>query len=326
MSIKIIILVALAGLFFTPASFAQEASVIATVNDQPVTTFDIQQRIKLLEFLGQKGPVDRRKIGNALIDDVVKIGEATRLKIDPTEADVDDRLKGMAKGLKTDLTGLEKKLDAQGLSLNNFRRYVAAQMSFSRLLGSKYKEKVQVDPNEVDQKLKSVTAEINGQVNKLKADPRRQPITVFSIIQIDFPVEGGDPQLLQSRAIEAGQFIQKFKGCSSARAAASGIFNVKIGKKLEADGRKLPPPLKSALIAKGVGSAIGPMRGPQGIQAIAYCGTRTIKPPPINVTMPTRQQMETVALNEKFDKVEKKYMAIMRKSAVIEYKDQSYVQ
>ncbi len=303
---------------------AQEASVIATVNDHPVTSFDIDQRIKLLSILGQSGGFDRKKIGNALIDDVVKIDEARRYKIDPTEKEIDERLGGMAKGLKTDMAGLEGKLGKQGLTLNTMRQYVSAQMSFSRLLTAKYKEKIAVDPGEVDKKMAEVTADINGKVKKIMADPRRQPIEVYSILQVDFPVEGDDPQLLQSRAIEVGQYLQKFKGCGSARAAASGIFNVKIGKVIEADGRKLPAPLKAALQAKGIGGAIGPVRGPKGVQAIAWCGKRMITPPKINAPLPTRQQIENMALNEKFDRVEQKYLAIMRKGAVIEYKDQSF--
>ena len=93
---------------------------------------------------------------------------------------------------------------------------------------------------------------------------------------------------------------------------------------MEADAKKLPPPLKAALIAKGVGHAIGPVRGPKGVQAIAWCGQRTITPPKINAPLPTRAVIENMALNEKFDKVEQKYLAIMRKGAVIEYKDQSF--
>ena len=42
--------------------------------------------------------------------------------------------------------------------------------------------------------------------------------------------------------------------------------------------------------------------------------------------MPTRQQVENVVLNEKYGAVEQKYVALMRKNAIIEYKDQSYAQ
>ena len=306
--------------------FAQVAEVIATVNDTPVTSYDIDQRIRLLGILGQKNGFDRRKIGNDLINDVVKISEAKRYKIEPTEKEVDAALAGMAKGLKTDLKGLQDKFANQGLSLVSYRQYVSAQMSMSRLLSAKFKQKVQLDPGEADKKLAEIKADMNSKINKLMSDPRNQPILVYSIILIDFPVEGNDPQLRQSRAIEAAQYIQKFKGCSSARAAASGIFNVKVGKGIEADTRRLPKQLKAELDKRGIGYAIGPIPAKAGIQVIAYCGNRTIAPKRPNAPLPTKDVIERVALNEKFDKVENKYVMIMRKNAVIEYKDQSYVQ
>ncbi len=306
---------------------AQESVVIATVNDVPITTFDIDQRIRLLEILGQGGAKpDRRKIANALIDDVVKIAEAKSNRMDATEADIDDRLKRMAGGLKTDQAGLTAKLKGQGISMTALRDYLASQMAFGRLLNVKYKEKVEADPAAVDQKMAAIKSEINGKIAKVMADPRMQPITVYSIMEINFPVEGNDPQLLQSRAIEAGQYLQRFKGCGSAKSAASGIFNVKVGKKIEADGKRLPKQLKALFDSKGPGNAYGPMRSPNGIQVVAYCGTKKITPPKPNAQMPTRQQIENAVLNERYAAVEQKYVSLMRKHAVIEYKDQSYAQ
>ena len=324
LSFSTLITVLLLG-FGVPA-VAQVAEVIATVNDTPVTSYDIDQRIKLLGLLGQNGGFDRRKIGNDLINDVVKISEAKRYKIEPTEKEIDAALGGMAKGLKTDLQGLQDKFAKQGLSLISYRQYVSAQMSMSRLLSAKYKEKVQLDPGEAEKKMAQIKADMTIKINKLMADPRNQPILVYSIVVIDFPVESNDPQLRQSRAIEAAQYIQKFKGCSSARAAASGIFNVRVGKTIEADSRKFPPQLKAEFNKRGIGRAVGPIPAKTGIQVIAYCGNRTIAPKRPNAPLPTKDVIERVALNEKYDKVERKYVMLMRKNAVIEYKDQSYVQ
>jgi peptidyl-prolyl cis-trans isomerase SurA len=318
----------IAAAFMTMVSpvHAQVAEVIATVNDTPVTSYDIDQRIRLLGILGQTGGFDRRKIGNDLINDVVKISEAKRYRIEPTEKEIDQALAGMAKGLKTDLRGLQDKFAKQGLSLISYRQYVSAQMSMSRLLSAKYKEKVQLDPGEAESKMAEIKADMAKKINKLMADPRNQPILVYSIVVIDFPVESNDPQLRQSRAIEAAQYIQQFKGCSSARAAAAGIFNVRVGKTVEADSRRLPKQLKAEFDKRGIGKAIGPIPAKTGIQVIAYCGNRTIAPKRPNAPLPTKDVIERVALNEKYDKVERKYVMIMRKNAVIEYKDQSYVQ
>lgn len=302
--------------------------MIAVVNDQPVTSFDIDQRINLLQVLnpGMKTGLDRKKIGNDLINDVVKIAEAKLNHFDPTEKEIDDRIGVLAKNYKTDVKGFASRLKARGISMGALGQYIAAQMAFGRLMQVKYKEKIEADPAAVDQKLASIKSELNGKVAKIMADPRMKPITVYSIMEINFPTGGNDPQLLQSRAIEAGQYVSRFTSCSNAQAAASGIFNVKVGPKIEADSRKLPAPLKKLLSSRGPGHAYGPMRGPSGVQVIAYCGNRTITPPKPNVQLPTRQQIENVVMNDRYNQVEAKYVAIMRKSAIIEYKDQAYAQ
>jgi peptidyl-prolyl cis-trans isomerase SurA len=313
------------GLLLQPAQ-AQQAVVIATVNDKPVTSFDVLQRATLMKALGETRTLSPKELANDIIDDVVKIDEATKLKINPTDKDIEDRLSEVAKSLKTDVPGLKSKLNAQGVTTQSLIEFFNAQMSFGRIVGTKYRVQVNVTDADVDKKMEDIKNEISGKVSKMEADPRRQPIKVYNLLQIDLPVESADPQLLQSRAIEAQQIVAKFKGCGSAKAATAGIFNVKIGKQLEADSRRLPPPMKAGFDKGGVGSAIGPVRGPKGLQVLGFCGTRMVTPPKINVTMPTRDQVKSMAFNQKFDELKVKYTAILRKSAVIEYKDPAYAQ
>jgi peptidyl-prolyl cis-trans isomerase SurA len=313
------------ALLLNPAQ-AQQAVVIATVNDKPVTSYDVLQRAALMKALGDPREQNPKLLANEIIDDIVKIDEATKLKINPTDKDIDDRLQEVAKNLKTDVPSLKKKLNDQGISTQALTQFFAAQISFGRLAGTKFRIQVNVTDADVDKKMADIKAEINGKVSKLEADPRRQPIKVYTLLQIDLPVDTPDPQLLQSRAIEAQQIVSKFKGCASAKKAAAGIFNVKVGQQIEADSRKLPPPMKAAFDKNGVGSAIGPVRGPKGLQVLGYCGTRMITPPKLNVTMPTRDQVKSMALDQKFQDVKVKYSAILRKSAVIEYKDPAYAQ
>ncbi|MBG1232028.1 hypothetical protein [Aestuariivirga litoralis] len=308
-------------------AMAQEA-VIATVNDHPVTGFDVQQRINLMKFMGESRPekLTRKAAANAIINDYVKIDEAKLGNINPSEKEVDERLRQIAQNLKTDDAGLKAKLASAGLSMTVLRITASAQMAMSRLLTAKYREKVAVDPADVDKKLAAIKSDINGKVQKMEADPRRQPVKVIQLQEVNFPVEGNDPQLIQSRAIEANVVAQKLTSCGGIKAAASGIFNVQVGRKIEADARKLPPPMQAQIAKMKVGRALGPIRYAKGIQLLAYCGSRVLTPPPINVTLPTRDQVETMAMNEKYQAAEDKYVALMRKNAVIEYKDPSYAQ
>ncbi len=305
-----------------------EDGLIAVVNDHPITGLDIDQRIKLLNFLGFKDPakLERKAIANALIDDWIKIDEATLGKLNPTDKEVDQRVATMAKTLNTDAAGLSAKLTAAGTSVDVLRRYATAQFAMDRLLQGKFHEKLSVDPKDVDKKFAEIQADINGKVAKIESDPARRPVKVIELQEINFPVEGNDPQLLQSRAIEAAQVAQKVTSCGNIKAAASGIFNVQVGKKIEADGRKLPPPLKAQIDKQGIGHAVGPIRYANGIQLLAYCGSRMVTPPKLDIPTVTKQQVQNVVMNEKYSALEQKYVAQMRKTAIIEYKDPSYAQ
>lgn len=311
-------------------ALAEGQRIIATVNDRPVTTLDIDQQIRLQALLGGRtgGEGQRKKALNSVINEIVKIEEAKRFRMDASDRDIEARVGEIAKALKTDSTGLEGKLRKQGIGMRALRQYVSAQISFSRLLRFKYKDDVKINQAEVDRKFAQVKADIDGRLRKAMSDPRMKPVSVYSLLEIGFPIENmKDPAanaILQSRASEAAQFGSRFKNCKTARAAASGIFNVKVGKMLEADASRLPKPLRNLLDSKGPGRVYGPMRSQDGLQMIAFCSKRSVVPPKPQVSYPTRAQIENAVVGEKYDSVEAKYVGQMRKSAIIEYKDATF--
>lgn len=311
-----------------PPAAAEAQRVIVIVNDQAITERDISQRVSILRILGDPAAeqAGRKKILQALIDEQVKLSEAKKYNLTPTEAEVTSHVQRMAKNMKTDEAGLLAKLKKQGISEATFRRYISAQTGFNRIIASKYKEDVKVSDADVDRKFNEIKTTANSKIAAIMNDPRMQPLTVYTIMEISLPVEGKDDMLLQARAVEAAQYAKRFKGCGSARQAAEGIFNVKIGKKVDADAKKLPKPMKAALDKAGVGKAVGPMRGPGGIQLLALCGVRKLTPPKPNFQMPTRDQVENLLINEKYDGYEEEYLKTARNSLYVEYRDPSYSQ
>jgi peptidyl-prolyl cis-trans isomerase SurA len=308
-------------------ALAQNQGVVATVNDVPITTLDIDQNLQLMKILGENPEVpDSRKAAlRTMIDEIIKIAEAKKYKVNASDKEIDAQIERVAKSLKTDSVGLQTLLKKYGISLSLLKQRVAAQIAFSRILAGKYQVKISVDPAEVDKKFADIKSGLEEKVNTIMNDPRMKPMQIYTILEIDLPVENAsDPMLLQARAVEASQLIQRFKGCETARAAASGIFNVKIGKKIEAVAAKIPKPMKQALDNVGPGKAMGPARGPNGIQIIGFCGKSTLQPPKPKYQLPTRQQVEIMISNEKYAAVEAKYMGEMRKRAYVEYKDPAY--
>ena len=330
---RILLAAALAGsliafpVLSSPA-LAETQGVVVVVNDKPVTELDITQRIALLKIVGdaRTDGMSRKQALQSLIDEQVKIAEATRLKLLPTDADVKDQIGRMAKNMKVAPDELLARLKKQGISDTTFRQYVRALMGFNRIISSKYRSDIKVSGSDIDAKFNDIKTKANAQISKIMNDPRMKGVTVFSLLEINLPVEANDPMLLQSRAIEARQYMQRFKGCGNAKAAADGIFDVKIGKKFEADAAKLPPQMRAALEKAGQGRAVGPMRNKAGIQLVAFCGSRKIKPPKPDFKMPTREQVERALINEKYDGLEEDYLKTIRGNVYVEYRNSSYAQ
>ena len=318
-----------AAVELSPAAWAEsQGGIVAVANDQPITERDITQRIALRKMLGDlpSDGMSRKEALRNLIDDQVKIMEATRLMMLPPDSEVTDRIERIAKGMKLSKEELIAKLKKEGISEANFRKYVQASLAFSRIIGAKYREEVKASDSEVDAKMAEIQNKVDTQMSKILKDPRMQPLTVYSLMEVTLPLDSEDPMLLQSRAIEAQQVLKNFKGCGNAKASAEGIFNVKFGKPFDADGAKLPKPMKQALDKAGAGRAIGPMRGKGGIQLIALCGTRKITPPKPDFKMPTREQVQRLVINDKYDKLEEDYLKLAREKVYVEYRDQSYAQ
>ena len=299
----------------TPAA-AQSQRLVVVVNDNPITNYDINQRMKLNRVLGvsQGSQKQQRKRAlSELINDVITRSEAQRLKLEFKKEQIDKTIDGMAKGAGLTTASLTSKLRKNGISIKTFRQQVEDTLVFRYLMRRKYNVNVDISDAEVDRRY-----------NKITSDPRLKPVHIFEIREIDLPVENASEamrsQLEYARAVEAQQIMKRYKGCSSARKAASGIFNVKVGQVVQAPADKLPNEMRKVLLNAGTKRLIGPMRGPKGIRLIGFCGQRTLKPP-----KPPRDAVKNMLLNEKYQKASERVMRDLRRRAFIDYKDKSAV-
>ncbi len=315
------------GSIAVPAT-AKTQGVVVIVNDQPITERDITERMTLLDVLGDagRGKLTRNAALRSLIDEQVKIAETVKFRQQATDIEVKDQIARMAKGMDTSVDGLIGRLKKTGVSETAFKRYVGTLIGFNRVIGGKFRGQITVTDGDVDAKMAEIKGKATSEIAKIMNDPRMKGVTVFSLMEIHLPVEGNDSMLLQARAVEAQQVLKRFKGCGNLRAAAEGVFNVKQGRKFDADATKLPKPLRAALEKAGIGRAVGPMRGKGSIQLLAFCATRKLTPTRPDFKMPTREQVERGLKNEKYDGLEEQYLKTIRGNVYIEYRNPNYAQ
>ena len=297
-------------------SLKNAQGVAVTVDDIPVTNFDISQRINLENALGARLTTDfptRKRVLGTLVNEKVAKSKASQLKFEIPKKDLDARIDNMVKRMNVSRADLEKRLAEKGVNEGTLK---------SQIEGTLYIRWV-MSQQQTDTKVEIDEATVDAKYNEIISDPSLQPVTVVTLQQVDLPVEKTTEamrqQLLYARSVEARQIMQRYKGCRSIKAASKDVFNVKMGKRLEADLSKLPPQLRKALREAGSRKMIGPIPGPTGIRLIANCGTRKIEPP-----RPSREQVKASLRNERFEAVIQQAMAKAREDSFIDYKDPAF--
>lgn len=297
-------------------SLKNAQGVAATVDDLPVTNFDISQRINLENALGSRLSADfatRKRILETLVNEKVAKSKASKVNFKIPDKDLEKRIDDMVGRMKVSRTALVQRLGDKGVDQGTLKNQIEGSM-YIRWVMSQQNQATKVEVDE---------AAVDAKYNEIISDPRLKPVTVITLQQVDLPVEKTTEamrqQLLYARSVEGQQIMQRYKGCRSLRAASKDVFNVKIGKRLEADLGKLPAPLRKALREAGTRKMIGPIRGPSGIRLIANCGTRKITPP-----RPTREQVKASLRNERYEAVIRQAMAEARKDSFVDYKDPAF--
>ena len=307
-----LLLLVLALLFLqAPGSPAGATRVLALVNDYPVTDFDVAQRQKLSRIIG--GPRDRKGAFRAVVNNAVLVTEAKKLGIEVSDSQVEKALQRMAKGMGG-MDRLKRALSKAGVRMSTMRDYVRSTILF-QLLARRMGKTIKAEVND---------AEVERRYRKILADPRLKPVTVYDLREVLLPLDAADPvmrkQLAYARLAEAQQIMQRYRGCRTLRQATADIFNVRISKPIQADAARMPPRLRQAIRKAGTRRLVGPMRAPQGIQLLALCGIRNIKPP-----RPSKEQVRQIVRSEAINREVERVMRQLRRKAFIEYKDRKLV-
>ena len=307
-------LVLLFGIFILTVPFslpAHAGKVLALVNDYPVTDFDVQQKQRLNRIIG--GPRDRKGAFRAAVNEAVLLTEAKKLGIEISNAKIDKAVEQMAKNLGG-MAKLKAVLRKNGVRLETLRRYVRSTILF-RIFSTRMGRtlKTTVDEKEVEQRYR-----------KILNDPRLKPVTIYKLREVLLPIDDPNPvtrkQLAIARLAEAQQIAARYRGCGSLKKITSDIFNVRISPVIQADPRRMPKAIVKAIRNAGTKRLIGPMRAPNGIQLLAFCGTRKIVPPKPDKKL-IRQMVQAEVINREVEKV----MRQLRRKAYIEYKDPKLV-
>jgi peptidyl-prolyl cis-trans isomerase SurA len=291
-------------LFAWPNAPLHAQSVAVMVNGEPITTFDIEQRSRLIQISTHKTPT-RQQVIDELIDEKVKVKEAKKYGVNPTSADIDQSYASMGTRMRMSPDQLTKSLASQGVRPDTIKARLKADLVWGSLVRGRFKDSLLVSDRDVNEALKSSG---DDQSKTEGFEYQMRPIVLIV-------PRGAAASVMEARRKEADSLRERVQSCEEATSIFKAMRNATIRDTVVKTSADLPPPLRDLLDKTPVGHLTPPEITRQGVEMVAICGKKAT-----SVDTPKKKEIREKMFTAKYEKKSKDYLDDIRKSAMIEYR------
>ncbi|MFS2317921.1 peptidylprolyl isomerase [Maricaulis sp. D1M11] len=280
------IVASLSVLSFTPAALAQQDTspapqgqiegIAATVNDEPITTLDVRNRMRLIVASSgiQPDPQSLPRIYDqalsGLIDESLQLQAASEYEIEVTDEEVNDSIRDLASRSNTTVDAITNDLRASGVDVSTLRRQLEAEIAWQILVNGRYGSRIRVSDQQITQSLE-----------RLVASASQPQYRIFEIL-VEIPSAQAEDQAVQRvltilQQLQSGasfpDLARQFSDAPSAR--TGGDIGWIVASQLPQEVSNIMPQLVGAFEANGGRGALSnPVRVPGGFMVVALIGVR----------------------------------------------------
>jgi peptidyl-prolyl cis-trans isomerase SurA len=240
-------------------------SIVATVNDESISDFELRQRVALylaLQGINQQlTPEQRTRMRNQLLEvlesEKLQLQEAVKKKITVSPVEVDKRLNGMTQDYHFTIEQLRVNLANAGASEDALRAQITASIAWQKAVQDEYSDRVNITPDMIDAEI----ARYAEGANK----PHYRVMEIF--LPVDNPEQDAkvkkDAQEVETQLHQGAPFPVVARQFSQHPSAATGGDMGWIN-----DGQ-LAPELNDAVRKLEVGGMTDPIRSTGGYYILA---------------------------------------------------------
>src|SRR5579875_581529 len=246
----------------SPARPAFAQSIVASINGDPITNIDIDERMKMLRVLHKTATRDAAI--ESLFRDRLEIQETNKFNVDLKDSDIGQQIVKAAKDLKMTPEALVGALDHAGVTADHYKAHFRADMAFFIL--------VQALNKGVEASEEQVRAELAKQGGKAASG------TEYTVREIIFAIpHGATTESLNARAHEAEELRTRFTDCESGLPMARAVNDVTVRDPLIKTSLEMNDALRQLLDKTPTGHLTQPQRSSEGLEMIAVCSKGAAK-------------------------------------------------
>ncbi|HXX06872.1 MAG TPA: SurA N-terminal domain-containing protein [Pseudolabrys sp.] len=283
-----------------------QAQVVVIANGSPITEFDIQQRMKLVANSAQKPPT-RQEVINELIDDRLKIARGKYYGFEIGNDEVENAFNGMATRQHITSQQFAQVLERAGISPNTVKARIRAELTWQQIIRGKYSSSLQVGDSDIANALKERNDSDQSAVGY-----------VYTLYPVTIVIPRGSSEgVIAVKRSEAENLRGRFSSCNEGLALARSLRDVAVREPVSRSSADLTPQLRELLGNMQVGRLTTPEVTAQGLQMFAVCNKKES-----TSESPLKREMREQIFSKRFESESKKYLEEIRKSAMIEYKNE----
>lgn len=276
-----------------------QSKIVALVNDQPITSYELTQRTKLLKLTTRNG--SRSKALNELIEEKLKIGEASRRGINISPQEVDSAFASIAQRTKMSPSQLGQALNKSGVNPSALKSRLRAELAWSRVVRARFRSTVKVEDSDVIASVRALGEE-------------QRTIKEYSLKQVIFIVPTGTKEAgIKAIKRNADKFRPTIAGCEAVGAQANGLRDVVVKNVGRRDETQLSQPLVEKLNSIEISQGTEPGRIKEGYEILVLCGIRDVA---------SNAKVEKEVRAEMMDKegqlLARRYIRDLRQEAIID--------
>jgi peptidyl-prolyl cis-trans isomerase SurA len=244
--------------------------IVAVVNDIIISAYDLNLRMALV--VAATGGVSseqqylqlRTQVLQGMVDELLEIQEATRLKVDITDHDVDDSINTLAKNNNMTLEQFTRYLSSIGSDISTLRPQIKSSLAWQQLIRGRYGSQAQVSD-----------AEVTAVIDRLKASAGQPEYHVAEIfLTNESPNRDGSAEGL------ATQISQQLQGSASFDSMArqfSRSTTAALGGDIGwVQASQVSPPIATALARLQIGQVSPPIAADGGYYIVQLKDRRRI--------------------------------------------------
>lgn len=243
---------------------ASASEIRYVVNNQAVTSYDIQRRAAFLRLQNRRGNL-QQLAAEEMIDQAVRGAEIARMNIRVSDDQVAAAYERFASSNNMSARQMDQVLNQSGVTKAHFRDFIRAQMGWSQVMGARAQSSGgRMSEQEVVQRM-------------LQDGGDKPTATEYMLQQVIFVVPAAERRAkLATRKREAEALRQRFRGCDTTREFARGLIDVTVrdlGRNLEPE---LPPDWANHIKQARPGTATPVRETERGVEFIGICSAREV--------------------------------------------------